>query len=77
MLDCQQKRCRDNLVENIPTTPSTNVEDDKFTLRDQGTQEKYFLGLIDESPALILQICFLASDLVSVGQRFCNLLTSR
>ena len=25
MQDCQQKRCRD-----IPTTPSTNVEDDKF-----------------------------------------------
>ena len=55
MQDCQQKRCRDNLVENIPTTPSTNVEDDKFTLRDEGTQEKCFLGLIDESPALILQ----------------------
>ena len=77
MQDCQQKRCRDNLVENIPTTPSTNVEDDKFTLRDQGTQDKCFLGLIDESPALILQICDLASGLVSIGQRFCNLLTNR
>ena len=54
MQDCQQKRCRDNLVENIPTASSTNVEDDKFTLRDQGTQEKCFLDLIDESPALIL-----------------------
>ena len=26
---------RDNLVENIPTTPSTKVEDDKFALRDR------------------------------------------
>ena len=77
MQDCQQQRCRDNLVENIPTTPSTNVEDDKFTLRDQETQEKCFLGLIDESPALILHICDLASGLVSIGQRFCNLLTNR
>ena len=77
MHDCQQKRCRDNLFENIPTTPSTKVEDDKFTLRDQGTQEKCFLGLIDESPAHILQICYLASGLISIGQRFCNLLTNR
>ena len=77
MQDCQQKRFRDNLVENIPTTPSTNVEDDKFTLRDQGTQGKCFLGLIDESPALILQICHLASGLGSVGPRLCNHLTNR
>ena len=77
MQDCQQKRCRDNLVENIPTTPSTNVEDDNFTLRNQGTQEKCFLGPIEESPALILQICDSASGLVSIGQRFCNLLTNR
>ena len=58
MQDCQQKRCRDNLVENIPTTPSTNVEDGKFTLRDQGTQGKCFLSLINESPAHILPICY-------------------
>ena len=77
MQDCQQKRCRDNLVENIPTTPSTNVEDDKFTLQDQGTQGKCFLGLIDESPALILQLCHFASDLGSVEPRFCNPLTNQ
>ena len=77
MQDCQQKRSRDNLVENIPPTPSTNVEDVKFTLRDQGTHEKCFLGLINESPALILQICDLTSGLGSVGPRFCNLLTNR
>ena len=45
MQDCQKKRSRDNLVENIPTTPSTNVEDDNFTLRDQGMQENISLAL--------------------------------
>ena len=45
MQDCKQKRSRENLVENIPTTPSTNVEDDKFTLRDQGMQGNVSLAL--------------------------------
>ena len=66
MQDCQQERSRDNLVANIPTTPRTSVEDDKFTLGDQGTHGKCFLGLINESPALFLQICNLASGLGSV-----------
>ena len=66
MQNCQQKRSRDNLVENNPT----NVEDDKFTLRDQMTQGTCFLGLIDESLSLILQICDLASGHGSVELKF-------
>ena len=73
--DCQQKRLRDNPVENIETTTSTNVED--YIFQDQETRGKYFLGLIDESLALISQIFNLASGLDSVGPRFCNLLTNR
>ena len=43
--NCQQERSRDNLDENIPTTPNTNIEDDKFTLQDQGTQGNVSLAL--------------------------------
>ena len=44
MQDCQHKRFRDNLVENIPTTPSS--EDNKFTLPGtKGRKENVSLAL--------------------------------